>query len=43
MDKLTRMNSPIPFTPPAIEVVAAAAEGCDALAAVGLMRAGVRL
>ncbi|HUY44947.1 MAG TPA: hypothetical protein VMV92_04395 [Streptosporangiaceae bacterium] len=32
-----------PFTPPAIEVVAAAAEGCDALAATGVTPAGVRL
>ena len=30
-----------PFTPPAIEVVATAAEGCDVLAA-GVMTAGVR-
>ena len=42
MDKLAPNELTRPFTPPAIEVVAAAAEGCDALVAVGVMPAGVR-
>jgi len=42
MDKLTPNKLTRPFTPPAIEVVAAAAEGCDALVAVGVIPAGVR-
>jgi len=42
MRTLTPNEPTHPFTPPAIEVAAAAAGRCDALPAAGVMPAGVR-